>query len=138
MPGHVSSVDVARATRKVMKAIATGPTRVRLQYRAEDGTFPLVVALPNENIADVAERVRSVGGSANVAIAFAKNFRIISMTGVDVELNPEEHEDSLDVTHQMSMGMLLIQFDQRKRSNVHFRAHAQLSAPLETKALAYS
>lgn len=58
------------ATRRVMKTVARRSTMQPLPVLADDGTRPVVVALPDDDLNSVFERVEAFGGRANVFVAF--------------------------------------------------------------------
>jgi hypothetical protein len=134
------SPELAAATRKVLKSIAVGPQRVRLSYLNKDGEFPLIVALPSEYISHVVQRVIAVGGSANVAVAFAKSFRLMTLTDVNSDPKTVGTGPASDIegTHEMSVGMVLLQYDRTHKKTVSFVSRARVDAPASTRALEYA
>lgn len=58
------------ATRRVMKTVARRSTMQPLPVLADDGTRPVVVALPEDDLNTVFKRVEAFGGRANVFVAF--------------------------------------------------------------------
>ncbi len=70
--------------------------------KAEDGSSPIVVAFPNDYASEVLARVRAVGGSANVTIAFKDYFEIIKFQ------SSIKAEAQIVINRDLSMGMLLI------------------------------
>jgi hypothetical protein len=103
------------ATRRVMKTVARSAGTPPL--RAKDGTFPIVVSLPYENISEVVRRVDNVGGSANVAIAFVDHFAMLAM-GRDLE---EPSDSELLISHDISMGMFMIKVQNNPGKTVALR-----------------
>lgn len=99
-----------------MRTIAQGGEAVRLPYTANDGTKPIVVTTPAESVEDVMIQVKRAGGHANVAVALAKQFRIIVMFS-DL---PEQPKNDLEVNRDMSMGMFLIHVGRTKKNRASF------------------
>ncbi|TFC92028.1 MULTISPECIES: hypothetical protein [Cryobacterium] len=118
-----------------MKTIAVGQHRVTLPFRAEDGSQPLVVAMPYEHVSDVVLRVRSIGGHANVAVAFARNFSLVVMDSDDTEaVGPE-----MEVNEDLSMGMFLIAIGSHPSKKTRFRFRESVAnVPVVQRELAYN
>ena len=123
------------ATRRVMKAIALKNPQVQLPYTAEDGTHPLVVALPSELISDVVGRVVSVGGHSNIAIAFATNFYLIV---IDSD-GRKKTDGEMEVTQDISMGMFLLKLQGHPNQSVRLRfKNIEAEAPSTQQELEYA
>jgi hypothetical protein len=124
------------ATRRVMMSIATRFPRIQLPYVAPDGSKPLVVATPNENVSDVIERVKAAGGSANIALAEARRFRIFVIEG---ELGSESpSEDHEDINNEMSMGMLWLKTQSRKSGLYKLKGAEAKKVPVANREFAYA
>lgn len=115
-------------TKRVMKTIGTSATPVHLM-KLDDGSSPLVVALPNENVSDVFDRVRAIGGNANIAIAYAKDFQMMTLSDRAVS------DGELEVNRDLSMGMLSIKMSQNpgKTIRIKVRESAVALPQIETK-----
>lgn len=126
----VMSRDVA--TRKVMKTL--GQSAAGLPFRLEDGTSPLVIAMPYEHVSEVVNRVLSLGGRANVAVAFAKNYATLVM-GRHIEGSGDE----IEITQDLSMGMFLIRVKSHPGQRVRFRFRdVDTNVPEVQQELAYA
>lgn len=68
------------ATRRVMKTVARRSAVEPLPVVAQDGTRPIVVALPDDDLKVVFERVAAFGGRANVFVAFPDWLALIELT----------------------------------------------------------
>ncbi|MDR6572332.1 hypothetical protein J2X60_000968 [Curtobacterium sp. 320] len=111
-----------------MKTIGTRANPVDLM-KLDDGSSPLVVALPNEYVSEVFDRVRELGGNANIAIAFAKDFQVMTLSDRAVS------HGELEVNHDLSMGMLLIKMSKNpgKTIRISVRESAVALPQIETK-----
>lgn len=77
------------AIRRVMKTVARRAVVAPLPIQADDGTRPVVVALPDDTLKGVVERIMEFGGRANVFVAYPDDLAL-------VELSVGAHEDSHD------------------------------------------
>lgn len=96
------------ATRRVMKALARLVAREPLPVKLEDGTSPVVVAVPEEPVADMLARISRAGGRANVAIDYVDHFAIAACEskslGEAIDSATSDHAE----VHQLStVGMLM-------------------------------
>jgi len=123
------------ATRRVMKSLARPHASGALTLQLEDGTRPLVVSLPFEKVSEVVERVRSVGGRANVAVAHAKNFNtlVMDLSGMSATTRPV-----VEITEDLSMGMFIIKIEANPRKSILFRFQdIEAGVPAASQELAY-
>lgn len=95
------------ATRRVMKTVARQSTTQPLPVIADDGTRPVVIALPDDDLKTVFERVEAFGGRANVFVAFPDWLALIEL------INGSETRDDATVqqvheTTSMSMYVELL------------------------------
>lgn len=124
--------------RKVMKRIADGPTRVNLPYQAPDGSFPIVIAFPNENMSDVAARVEATGDRANLVIASTKSFRVVVMSHVPNEASEADSETDV-INKELSLGMFLLKYDRRIKKETTFAFRdVNVVVPEEDLAVSYA
>lgn len=84
-----------RAIRRVMRSIArrvvnSGP----LPVQAADGTYPLVVALPEDTVADMEERRNRISRDVNVVVAYPERMVLIAMRDAVRDDPAEIHPDS--------------------------------------------
>ena len=122
-------------TKRVMKAIALTSLAVSLPVTAADGSSPIVVALPYELVSDVVSRVVSVGGQANVAIAFAESFHLVVIDNQ----GRTPGDNPMEINQDISMGMLLNKLQQHPRKRVNFRfKNIDAGAPSGQQELAYA
>ena len=135
MTNRIGAMSRDDATRRVMKTIALKSPPVQLPYTAEDGTKPLVVALPAELISDVISRVVSVGGHSNIAIAFATNFYLIVIDSGGRKKGDAE----MEVTQDISMGMFLLKLQQHPTQRIRLRfKNIEAEAPATQQELEYA
>ncbi len=122
------------ATRRVMKTVAHTFASEPLPFQLEDGTQPLVVALPSEYISEIVNRVISIGGKANIAVAFNDHFTTIVL-GDDAK----QSMDVLEINQDLSMGMFLIKLQQNpgKSMRLKFRG-VDANVPESSLELAYA
>lgn len=132
MSRRLGGISRIEATRRVMKSLARrSPQDVSLAS-AVDGKSSVIVCLPNEHVSEAVARVAEAGGTATVAVAFAKNYRLVTMgsssgTGPCVEINED-----------LSMGMLLIRMERNPGARLRFRFRdVDTSVPEGSPELAY-
>jgi len=122
------------ATRRVMKTVARTFESEPLPLRLGDGTQPLVVALPSEYISEIVNRVISIGGQANVAVAFNDHFTTIALGN-----KTAQSVHVLEINQDLSMGMFLIKLQQNpgKSMRLKFR-DVDANVPEASLKLAYA
>lgn len=103
------------ATRRVMKSLARPEFAHFPSYETRDHVFPVVVALPGENVSEVVARVSHIGGQANVAVAFSDTFSMFVMGA------GSSSEDFLEINQDLSMGMFLIKVQKNPSQKIRFR-----------------
>jgi len=123
------------ATKRVMRSLSrVNPTRTAHLFRSPEGSVPVVVSLPNENASEVIARVQTLGGEANVAVAFASYFEIIPMTR-----NGDKADAELVINHDLSMGMLLIRIKQNPGKTIRLRLRGrQADLPVPQLEIQYA
>lgn len=82
------------ATRRVMKTIARHVARQPLPTRLDDGSSPVIVALPEDALANVVAQVDAIGGRANVFVAFPDRLALIDTSIDGLNPTPENHQKS--------------------------------------------
>lgn len=80
MADKVTETERDRATTRVMRAVARrsivlGP----LPVRASDGTYPVIVTLPDDTLDYMETRRDSIGRDSNVVVAFPERMVLIAM-----------------------------------------------------------
>lgn len=115
-----------------MKALAMrGPDDVDLTLDA-DGHSPVIVCLPSEYVSEVTTRVARAGGTATVAVAFAKGYRLMTMG------KSASAAGAVEINEDLSMGMLLIRVDNNPGRTLRFRFRdVDASIPDSSPELAY-
>lgn len=103
------------ATRRVMKSLARPEFAHLPTYETPGHIFPVVVALPSENVSEVMARVSHIGGQANVAVAFSDTFSMFVMGA------SSSSEDFLEINQDFSMGMFLIRAQKNPGKKIRFR-----------------
>lgn len=100
-------IDRVEASKRIMRTVSQlPPDRLPHLYHAPDGSVPVIVVLPHEHASEVIGRVNSIGGGANVAVAFAKYFELLPLL-------PNGTADAQIIINQdLSMGMLLLRIEQ--------------------------
>ncbi|MEW1707006.1 hypothetical protein AB0230_07165 [Microbacterium sp. NPDC089190] len=69
------------ATRRVMKTIARRSTYETLPVRGADGSLPIVVALPDDRLIDIARHVHEeFDGAANIFVAMPDQIALIGFS----------------------------------------------------------
>ncbi len=120
------------ATRKVMKTLSH--STAGLPFTLQDGTSPLVIAMPYEHVSEVLNRVRSMGGQANVAVAFATNYATL-VIGPETDFSGNE----MEINQDLSMGMFLIKVKSHPGQRVRFRFRdVDANVPEVRQELAYT
>jgi len=135
MNSHSVGMSRDSATKRVMLAVAVGPSRVELPFTAADGSKPLVITTPNENVSDVIERIEAVGGSANIALAYAQNFTIFTITRDSGKARPTA--DAEVYNKELSMGMFYLRA--RNKRGGKFRVNdSEAIIPAGNREFAYA
>lgn len=120
------------ATRKVMKTI--GQREETLPLVLDDGTSPLVIAMPYEHVSEVINRVASLGGQANVAVAFAQSYATLIMARTT-----EYTGEYLVINQDLSMGMFLISVKNHPGQKIRFQFRdVDSNVPEISQELAYA
>lgn len=93
--GNEAETSREQATRRVMRSISrrvvnSGP----LPVQAADGTYPIVVALPDELVTDMEERRSRISREVNVVVAYPDRMVLIAMRDGDSDDPAEIHPDS--------------------------------------------
>ncbi len=101
MVDNLNASDRDRATTRVMRAVARrsivlGP----LPVRADDGTYPVVVTLPDDTLEYMESRRNNIGRNANVMVAFPERMVLIAMRDGD-------SDDAAPVDADLTMGMFV-------------------------------
>ncbi len=123
------------ATRRVMKSLARPHTAGALSLRLDDGTRPVVVALPYEKVSEVVARVRAIGGKANVAVAHAQNFHTLVM---DLEGRSSTSRPVVEITQDLSMGMFVLKVEANPSKSILFRFQGiEAGVPVASQEMAY-
>jgi hypothetical protein len=77
------------------RVVNAGP----LPVQAEDGSYPVIVALPNDTVADIDDRRSRMSRDANVVVAYPERMVLIAMRdGVrddPAEIHPDSTMDML-------------------------------------------
>lgn len=119
------------AIRKVMKTLSQRAGTLPLVL--DDGTSPLVIAMPYEHVSEVMNRVASMGGEANVAVAFAKSYATLIMART-----AEQAGEYLIINQDLSMGMFLITVKNHPGKKIRFQFRdVDANIPEVSQELAY-
>lgn len=130
--GAKSGMTVSAANKRVLVSVMRSGRE--LPFRADDGSRPLIVALPNDYLSVILDRVRAAGGAANVAIADMRSFKIVVLRTHDepVENGGEEYDDD------MSMGMFSIRTSSQRGARSFHLSGVRAGMSSATDALAYA
>lgn len=120
MTAQSEAIRRGSITQKVMTSIAVGPARVHFPLRADDGSYPLVIALQSDYMSDVVKRVEAVGGRANVAVAKANSFQIIEIGQVSPGVGSEIADES-NINKELSVGMFMLKHAHVGPNGTRFR-----------------
>jgi hypothetical protein len=74
-------MDRAELTKAVYNKLTESRFRERLTATAPDGSRPITVALREDSIRSLLERIELVGGSSNVVVPTLNGFVVISVVG---------------------------------------------------------
>lgn len=112
-----------------MKALARVVARDPLPVKLNDGSSPVVVALPEDPITDVTERVARVGGAANVVVADTESFAIVAFVSRE---NNDPIGEAVEVHHLSDAGMLVAWLSSTPDNCGSFRVKGQDTEPIES------
>jgi len=134
MTAKTGTISRDAATRRVMKAVAHTFSHEPLPFALEDGTRPVVVALANDYISDIVGRVASMGGEANVAVAFSGHFQTIIFSKTT-----SDSQHVMEINQDLSMGMFLIKLSNNPGKTVRLRFRdVDADVPSFTNEMAYA
>ena len=102
MNAILSSSEYRKSVKRVMSTIGFQSRNMNL-LKTVNGETPLVIALPNESMQDVMQRLHDAGGSANIVVVFAKRVVIFPLTAK----KPSGIINDLSLTKTVSVGMFL-------------------------------
>lgn len=94
--------DYDKATRRVMQTVARVLAKRPLPVRLEDGTSPIVVALPSDSVATLDARLARAGGSANIFVAYPEKLMLVAAR--------DEHldDDVADIHPDSTVDMMIL------------------------------
>lgn len=120
-----------KATRRVMRSISRrvvnfGP----LPVRAEDGTYPIVVVLPEETVADMEDRRNRISRDVNVVVAYPERMVLIAMRDA-------VHDDPAEIHPGSTMDMLVFYLRNSAGEDVPAIRVGSVAAP-HVEELAYT
>lgn len=131
--GEVTEQETPRdqAIRRVMRSIsrrviAAGP----LPVQAKDGSYPIVVALPEDTVGDMEERRNRVSRDVNVVVAYPDRMVLIAMRDGVREDPAEIHPDS-------TMDMLVLYLKSSTESVPAIRVGSRTAPKIEELAYAF-
>lgn len=101
----------------------------------DDGSTPVVVALPDDTIESVYRRIEKFGGAANVFVAYPENARLIEMSIADDGEPPAEQSGHGHMSMAMYVDFLLLNPGEASRITI---AVGESVATHETRELHYS
>lgn len=124
------------ATRRVMKTIARRSTVQPLPVVGDDGTRPVVIALPDDDLKTVFERVEAFGGRANVFVAFPDWLALIEF----IAGSGDPHSAPVQRVHEAASMAMYVEFLKLHDSpvSVSVSASAQATAQHGLHQVAYA
>lgn len=120
-----------RVIRRVMRNISrrvvnSGP----LPVQAADGSYPIIVTLPDDTVADMEASRERISRDANVVVAYPERMVLIAMRdGV--------HEDPAEIHPDSTMGMLVYYLKNSGEQVPAIRVGAKTAPLLEELAYAF-
>jgi len=135
MLGVRSMQQRSLATRRVMKTVARRAVEQPLPVRLSDGTFPIIVTLPDDTVVSVGDRVRKVGGRANVFVAFSTDLALVEFLA-----EATAGEGGSQIAHEdtsMAMFVELLKLHPGESCNITISRNVSASAP-SVRSLAYA
>lgn len=115
------------ATRRVMKTIARRAHEQPLPVRRPDGTFPVIVALPDDTVVDVGDQVARSGDRANVFVAFDSDLVLIEF--VVQHGAPDQDAQVAHEATSMAMYVELLKLDPTHSCTVSISRDSAATAP---------
>jgi hypothetical protein len=120
-----------QAIRRVMRSISrrvvnAGP----LPVQAKDGSYPVVVALPDDTVADMEERRNRIGRDVNIVVAYPERMVLIAMRDAVREDPAEIHPDS-------TMDMLVFYVRNHSEDSPAIRVGSKTAPRIEELAYAF-
>lgn len=105
--------------REISKLLKSADFRGTFSVKDALGTRPIIVALPDDRMGWAFERVRKMGGSANITFFVGDDLAVIGVEPGPADL-PVADEDDCPVTAETQIGMLL-EYLRVRRRGVHCR-----------------
>lgn len=97
------------ATKRVMRAVSRRVMFSPLPVKASDGSYPVIVALPDDTMGNIEARRDRIGRDVNIVVAFPERMTIVAMRdGNSVDPAPV----SADSTIEMLVAWLRVNPDQ--------------------------
>ena len=90
------------ASKRIMRTLGVRPVPL---VTLDDGSSPIVVALPNDYASEVLARVRAVGGSANVTVAF-KEYKTLEEQLKELNLQSSDHSKRRTIRKGDTIGQI--------------------------------
>lgn len=90
---HMDLSERDAAIRRVMRTVARYGARNSLPVTNDDGTSPMVIALPKDSMSDVHDRVVRAGGHANVFVAYEEDIALVVLRCEHTEIEDDHPGD---------------------------------------------
>lgn len=133
MADNVTQSKRDRATTRVMRAVARrsvvlGP----LPVQADDGSYPVIVTLPDDTLGYMENRRKNIGRDANVVVAYPDRMVLIAM-------RDGQREDAAPVDADASMALFVswLQSTDMDRPAIRVTARADSRPRPSVEELAY-
>ena len=133
MADKITQTERDRATTRVMRAVARrsvvlGP----LPVRAEDGSYPVIVTLPDDTLGYMESRRNHIGRSANVIVAYPERMVLIAM-------RDGQSDDAAPVDSDASMALFVswLQNTDMQRPAIRVTKRAETAARPRVEEIAY-
>lgn len=125
------------ATTRVMKTIARRGATDPLKIIADDGTRPVVVTLPEDDLKSTIERVDAYGGRANVFVAFQDWLALIECV-IDVDAPESEEIQAAHGNTTMAMYVEFLKLHVNQAAMINVSISDSASAQSRIKEVAYA
>lgn len=103
-------------TKRIMKYFARSGQGNCLPIQLDDGRRPVVVAMPDDRISEVANKVKSYG-KANVCVAMSDGLVVLGFEGCLSNESIRPIGDVQDVHQDISIGMLISAAETLNKTN---------------------
>lgn len=104
-----------RATRRVMRTLTHWSATNRLPVRLEDGTSPVVIALPDDPMEEIEARRLRMGGYVNLVVAYPEYMLLLRAR------DEAETDETAEIAPFSSVAMLVAWLQSTEKKSGSFR-----------------